>query len=128
MTRHQGRAARRGATTLASVAALLCTAALTAGPALAVTNENLGPREGADTDSGMSLGATLLIFVVLPAVILLGVAALVWLPGMVKADRYRPQRGWAAPPIWFAGPPDPVAAVETADTGSAVRGGASGAW
>ena len=31
-----------------------------------------------------------------PLAIILGIAALVWLPGMVKADRYRPQRGWSA--------------------------------
>ena len=55
-------------------------------------------------------------------------AALVWLPGMAKADRYRPQRGWSAAPVWFAGPPDPVAAVETADAGADTRGGASGDW
>lgn len=113
---------------MALTAALLGAAALLAGPALAADNNNVGPREGADTSSGLSLGATLLIYVVVPAIILFGVAALVWLPGLVKADRYRPQRGWSAPPLWFAGPPDPVAAVETADLGSIVRGGASGGW
>ncbi len=112
---------------LTVTAGLLLTTALSAGPALAA-NDNLGPREGADTGSNLSIGATLLLFVVVPGAILFGIAALVWLPGMVKADRYRPQRGWSAPPVWFAGPPDPVAAVETADVGSAVRGGASGGW
>jgi hypothetical protein len=110
-----------------ATAGALLTVLLTAGPALAA-NDELGPREGADTTSGISLGETLLLYVLVPAVIIFAIAALVWLPGMVKADRYRPQRGWSAAPVWFAGPPDPVAAVETADPGSAVRGGASGSW
>jgi len=103
------------------------TVVLTAGPALAA-NDDLGPREGADVGSGLSTVATIVWFVLVPAAILLGVAALVWLPGMIKADRYRPQRGWSAAPVWFAGPPDPVAAVETADPGGTGRGGASGSW
>ena len=121
MSRLRARAAA-GAT-----AGALLTVLLSAGPALAA-NDELGPREGADTSSGISYGETLLLYVVVPLVILLGTAALVWLPGLVKADRYRPQRGWSAAPLWFAGPPDPVAAVETAEPGGAVRGGASGSW
>ena len=113
----------------ACVSAALLTVVLTAAPALAASpNSELGPREGADLSSGLSLGATLLIFVIGPLVIMLGIAALVWLPGMAKADRYRPQGGWSAAPVWFAGPPDPVAAVETADASTDVRGGASGSW
>ena len=117
---------RRRARTACLSSALL-TVVLTASPALAV-NDELGPREGADLDSGLSVGMSILLFVVLPTVILLVTAALVWLPGMVKADRYRPQRGWSAAPVWFAGPPDPVAAVETAQPGGVTRGGASGNW
>ena len=63
-----------------------------------------------------------------PLAILLLVAALVWLPGMVRGSRYRPNRGWTAAPLWFGGPADPAAAVETAQTGDLVRGGASGSW
>ena len=111
----------------ACLSSALLTVVLTASPALAV-NDELGPREGADLDSGLSTGATVLLFVVLPIVLMLLTAALVWLPGMVKADRYRPQRGWSAAPVWFAGPPDPVAAVETAESGGVTRGGASGSW
>ena len=113
----------------ACVSSALLTVVLTAAPALAASpNSELGPREGADLSSGLSLGATLLIFVLGPLAIMLGIAALVWLPGMAKADRYRPQRGWSAAPVWFAGPPDPVAAVETAEAGTEGRGGASGSW
>ena len=118
---------RRRAMAATTVGAMLCVL-LSAGPALAANNDQLGPSEGADLGSGLGIGKTILLFVVVPAAILLGIAALVWLPGMVKADRYRPQKGWSAPPVWFAGPPDPVAAVETADTRTAGRGGASGNW
>ena len=117
---------RRRARAVCLSSALL-TVALTASPALAA-NDELGPREGADVGSGLSTGGTLVLFVLVPLAILLGTAALVWLPGMVKADRYRPQKGWSAAPVWFAGPPDPVAAVETAEPGTASRGGASGNW
>ena len=107
----------------------LLTVLLSAAPALAASpNSELGPREGADLSSGLSIGMAILLFVLLPALIMLGIAALVWLPGMAKADRYRPQRGWSAAPVWFAGPPDPVAAVETAEAGTDARGGASGSW
>jgi hypothetical protein len=112
----------------ACLGSALLTVVLMAGPALAADDPLLGPTEGADPGKGLSAGGTLLLFVVVPLAILLGVAALVWLPGMVKADRYRPQRGWSAVPVWFAGPPDPVAAVETATAGTSGRGGASGSW
>ncbi len=104
----------------------LLSVVLLAGPARAA--DDLGPRAGATPGAGLSIGATAVLFVLVPLAILLGVAALVWLPGMVKADRYRPQRGWSAAPVWFAGPPDPVAAVETAQAGPSGRGGASGSW
>jgi hypothetical protein len=74
-----------------------------------------------------AIGAVAL-FLVVPLVISLLIAALVWLPGMVRGSRYRPGGGWAAAPVWFAGPPDPAAAVETAETGDMTRGGASGSW
>ena len=74
-----------------------------------------------------ALGAVAL-FVIVPLVLALVIGAIVWLPGMVRGSRYRPGAGWSAPPVWFAGPPDPAAAVETAETGDMTRGGASGSW
>jgi len=113
----------------ACLSSALLTAVLTASPALAApANSELGPREGADLSGGLSTGTTILLFVVVPVAVLLGVAVLTLLPGMAKADRYRPARGWSAAPVWFAGPPDPVAAVETAVAGPEARGGASGSW
>lgn len=110
----------------ACLGSALLTVVLLASPALAA--DQLGPSEGADPGRGLSAGTTIVLFVLVPLAILLGIAALVWLPGMVKADRYRPQRGWTATPVWFAGPPDPVAAVESAEAGQSGRGGASGSW
>lgn len=119
MSRRRARAACLGSA--------LLTVVLMASPALAVNGE-LGRREGADLGSGLSGTKTILLFVVVPAAIMLVIALLVLLPGIVKAQRYRPQRGWSATPVWFAGPPDPVAAVETAEAGGAGKGGASGSW
>ncbi len=91
-------------------------------------NAELGPKEGADLSSGVSGGHALLLYVGGPLLLLTLVSLLVWLPGMVRSTRYRSGRGWGAPPVWFAGPPDPVAAVETAEPGREQKGGASGSW
>ena len=91
------------------------------------TNQ-LGYEDGVAPTEGLTVLEGLAIYFLIPAAILLVVAALVWLPGMVRASRYRPGRGWTAAPLWFGGPPDPAAAVENAQTGDLVRGGASGDW
>ena len=90
----------------------------------------LGYDRGAAPDTGGGVGGleALALFGLIPLVILLTVAALVWLPGMMRGNRYRPAKGWSASPLWFGGPPDPAAAVETARTGELTRGGASGSW
>jgi hypothetical protein len=100
---------------------------LTAGPALADRNP-LGPSEGADPGSGLSPAATIALFVFVPLAIIGAIATLVLLPGMVRGTRYRPAMGWDAPPVWFAGPLDPEAAVSTAQPGDVTRGGSSGSW
>ena len=117
---------RRLRTCLAAGAAA---AALTAcgGDDPARTN-HLGYADGTAPAEPISLLEGLAIYAVIPAVILLTVAAIVWVPMMVRATRYRPGRGWTAAPLWFGGPPDPAAAVENARTGDLVRGGASGDW
>lgn len=90
--------------------------------------EHLGYRDGVAPVEGLSFVEGLALYVLAPAAILLTIAAIVWLPGMVRSSRYRPGRKWTAAPLWFGGPPDPVAAVENAETGDVVRGGASGDW
>jgi len=107
--------------------AAVVTVLLTASPALA-SGYPIGPSEGADPGKGLGLAATLLIYVGIPIAGLLTIAALVLLPGMVGANRYRPNRGWFAAPVWFAGPADPVSAVQDAEVGDVTRGGASGSW
>jgi hypothetical protein len=109
--------------------AVATAAALTAcgGDDPARTN-HLGYEEGVAPGEGLTVLEGLALYLLIPAAILLTVAALVWLPGMVRASRYRPGRGWSAAPLWFGGPPDPAAAVENAQTGDLVRGGASGDW
>ena len=115
---------RRGVTLVAAVGTLL----LSAAPALASDRNPTGPADGDDPGKSLGPGATILLFVVLPLAVAAVVAAIVWLPGALRSHRYRPARGWAAAPVWFAGPPEPVAAVQSAEVGDVVRGGASGSW
>jgi hypothetical protein len=100
---------------------------LTAAPAMA-DNYPLDRQEGADPGKGLSPAQTILLFVVIPigAAIVIGLIA--WAPGALGSNRYRPAKGWSAAPVWFAGPPDPVVAVQSAEVGDVVRGGASGNW
>ena len=100
---------------------------LAAGPALADRNP-LGPREGADPGSGLSPAATIALYVIVPLAIMTTIAAFVLLPGLVRGTRYRPTMGWDAPPVWFAGPLDPEAAVSSAQPGDITRGGSGGSW
>ena len=99
---------------------------LLAAPALA--EDPLGPREGAEPGEPMDLVVVGLLYVVLPLTVFALVAAIVWLPGAVKANRYRPTRPWLARPVWFAGPADPVSAVQSAQVGDMVKGGSGGSW
>jgi hypothetical protein len=110
-----------------AVLSALFAVAVTAGPALADRNP-IGPAEGADPGAGLSPAATIALFVLVPGAIFATIAALVLLTGMMRGTRYRPTKGWDVPPVWFAGPPDPVAAVASAELGDLVRGGGSGSW
>lgn len=99
---------------------------LTAGPAFA--DNPTGPADGDEPGKSLGPGATILVFVLLPLLVGTVVAMVVWLPGAMRAHRYRPNKGWTAPPVWFAGPAEPVAAVQSAELGEMQRGGASGDW
>ena len=104
----------------------LVTVLLTAAPALA--KDPLGPSEGADPGKGLGTAGALLLYVGAPLTLVAIISAVVWLPGAVRVNRYRPNKPWTASPVWFAGPPEPVAAVQAAELGDVVRGGASGSW
>lgn len=109
----------------AAVSAALCVLLLAA----CANDADAYPHgEEAQSWTNGSIVRTVLLYVVVPALVLLSIAALAWLPGMVRSKRYRPREGWDADPVWFAGPADPVGAVETAETGDVVRGGAGGSW
>lgn len=87
------------------------------------------PHSGqADGWTAGSTVRTFLLYVVVPVGLCLVISVLAWLPGAARRYRYRPQEGWTAEPVWFAGPADPVAAVEQAQPGDVVRGGAGGSW
>lgn len=124
VTRERSRAVTRVATVgLAGVVTTL----LTIAPAFAATDP-LGPSEGADPGKALGPGLAALLFVGVPLGAILVVAAMTWLPGALRAHRYRPAEGWSADPVWFAGPVDPDAAIAGAQPGDVVRGGASGSW
>jgi hypothetical protein len=92
-------------------------------------DERAASMPGSDPGAAeVGASGALVLYVLVPLGIALVIAALAWLPGMVRSARYRPGAGWSAPPVWFAGPPDPAAAVEAADTADLNRGGASGSW
>jgi hypothetical protein len=115
----------RGSLVLAATAVALTACG---GDDPAATN-HLGFENGvAPEGEGLTTLQAVLLYGLAPLAILLLVAALVWLPGMVRSSRYRPNKGWNAAPLWFGGPADPAAAVESAQTGDLVRGGASGSW
>jgi hypothetical protein len=105
---------------------VLLTGVLTAAPALA--DNPTGPADGDDPGKSLGPGGTILFYLVLPIVAAIAIGLVVWLPGMLRSSRYRPAKGWDAPPVWFGGPQEPVAAVQTAELGETVRGGASGDW
>jgi heme/copper-type cytochrome/quinol oxidase subunit 2 len=75
-----------------------------------------------------SVARTVLLYLVVPIAFTALVYLLVYIPAARHRNRYRPNEGWSAEPVWFAGPADPVAAVEQAPTGDVVKGGAGGSW
>lgn len=81
----------------------------------------------ADDAGGLELGGILVVLAV-AVVITAVISLLALLPAARHRHRYRPQEGWNAEPVWFAGPPDPARAVEQAQAGDVVRGGAGGSW
>lgn len=117
---------RRVARLMTAMGLTALTGLLLAGPALA--DDPTGRKEGADPGKGLDPLVLVLLYVAVPIGFALLVAAVVWLPSAVKANRYRPTKPWTAKPVWFAGPADPVAAVQSASVGDVTRGGSGGSW
>jgi hypothetical protein len=116
----------RTARVASTVTTSALTVLLTAAPALA--DNPIGPESGEVRESDLGIVTTLLLYVGVPLAVAVVVFATVWLPGAVKAHRYRPGKAWEAEPVWFAGPAEPLAAVASAEVGDVVRGGARGSW
>ena len=94
----------------------------------AFADDPVGRKEGANPGASPDPLTMLLLYVALPLAVVFLIATVVWLPGAMRANRYRPNRPWNAKPVWFAGPADPVEAVRSAQVGDVVRGGAGGDW
>ena len=91
-----------------------------AAPALALGDGEIPAHEG--------IWKTLGLFVATPLLAFLLICALVVLPGMLRAPRYRPGKPWHHDPLWFGGPDDPAQALSGARPGATSKGGASAEW
>lgn len=67
-------------------------------------------------------------FVAVPIIGTALIVAMVVLPQMLRAPRYRPGRPWAAAPVWFGGPDDAEAALSRVRPGASAKGGAHAEW
>lgn len=111
----------------AQAAAAALTTMLVAGCANDADAYPHGEQAASWTDG--SILRTLALYLGIPLLIILLLAAAAWLPGVVRSRRYRPSGGWSAAPVWFAGPSgDPVEAVQSAQPGDDPRGGTGGTW
>jgi hypothetical protein len=100
--------------------------------------------DGDDPGPGMAKPEAVLIFGGIPLAVFFLVALLVYAPSLARGQRYRPDLGWWAQPVWFRGPAAGLAAVppppsERLATGVSVgespagtpvgeRGGVSARW
>jgi hypothetical protein len=76
----------------------------------------------------VSIVQTVLVFVGIPAAIVLVITTMVYGRSMVRQpNRYRPGRGWDYPPSWFTAHPDALA-HEPSTPGTTATGGATGEW
>lgn len=75
---------------------------------------------------------SVLILVLVPAVILAGLAVMTLWPKFERAPRYRPGDEWDHPPVWWTAEPEAVgestAPAELDRTIPTARGGARGTW
>jgi hypothetical protein len=117
-------ALRCGAIAGAIGVAVIGSAVLAAGPALAI-----GER-GTPGDK-MSAIETTAIFAGIPVAVAVVIAFLVFLPSIVGGPRYRPGRPWTATASWFGEPigsETAAAAITTLPPATLDGGGASARW
>lgn len=75
--------------------------------------------------------AYLMVLLVIPAALAVLITVLVYVPAMVKGDKYTPGRAWRNENEWFGGPKDGLEAadrVETRPAAEGERGGSSARW
>jgi hypothetical protein len=118
------RTVRRCGALVAVSVAVVGSAVLAAGPALAI-----GER-GTPGDK-LSWIETAAIFVGIPVGVAAVIAFLVFLPSIVSGPRYRPGRPWTATASWFGAPigsETAAAAITTLPPATLDGGGASARW
>lgn len=118
------RVVRRAAWAVALTPAVLLVT--TATPALATAPDSW-QKEG--SISGLYV---LAVFVGIPLGLFVLITLLVYLPSMIKGERYQPGLAWRNEPEWFGGPSGGVEASDKAEPeqieGAKDRGGASANW
>jgi len=119
-----GRAAVRCAAIAGVAGAVIGSAVLAAGPALAIGERGTPGHK-------MSAIETAAIFVGIPVAVAVVIAFLVFLPSIVNGPRYRPGRPWTSTASWFGEPigsETAAAAITTLPPATLDGGGASARW
>jgi hypothetical protein len=108
-------------------------------PAIAVTTvaaaASADPPAQWEDNPSVSTFHVLLVLLGIPLALFLIITLLVYLPSMMRGERYKPGQAWRSEPEWFGGPRGGVEALQ-ADQPQAVtagehhdnRGGASARW
>jgi hypothetical protein len=126
VTTHQKSAlSRRVARALAVTPAVLVLTV--AAPALATAPEQWGPEPTVHP-----LDA-LIVLLFIPLALIAVISFLVYLPSMIRGEKYHPGLAWRNQPEWFGGPRGGLEAAEESTTPKALaadreRGGASAHW
>ena len=87
-----------------------------------------GVEDGVVPGSHLGVGLALAIFGGIPLALFALISLLCVGPGLARRPRYRPGRPWTHDPVWFAGPPDPDAAVRAAVPRLQAKGGVGADW
>ena len=125
MTNHlKSSVVRRAAWALAITPAVLVGTA--AGPALASAPDQWG------SDPKVPALGALLVYLIIPAGLFALITLLVYVPSLVRGQKYQPGLAWRNEPEWFGGPAGGVEAADRAEQPaedkSEERGGASARW